>query len=69
MAIRKNQKIQRLYEIPEAAPILRMTVPVLRQYVSNGFVPALYIGRKRLIQESVLERICTEGLQAPKKEE
>jgi len=61
-------KIQRLYNLREAAPILRMTLPTLRGYVSAGVVPALYIGRKRVIQEEVLKRICSEGLRTKKDE-
>jgi len=60
--------IQRLYELSDAAPIIGVTLGTLRQYVSAGVVPALYIGRKRVIQEQVLERICNEGLQIAKKD-
>jgi hypothetical protein len=60
--------IQKLYELSEAAPFIGVKLGTLRQYVSNGVVPALYIGRKRVIQEKVLEKICAEGLQTTKKE-
>jgi excisionase family DNA binding protein len=60
-------EIQKLYCLDEAAPILGLTLGTLRQYVSTGVIPALYIGRKRVIQAAVLERICTEGMQTKAK--
>jgi predicted site-specific integrase-resolvase len=60
--------VQKLYELAEAAPIMGVTLGTLRQYVANGIVPALYIGRKRVIQEKVLEKICSEGLRTKRDE-
>ena len=57
---------QKLYDLKEAAPYIGVTIGTLRQWVSTGVVPALYIGRKRCIQEAVLEKICTEGLKVIK---
>jgi len=60
--------IQKLFELSEVAEITGMTLGTVRQYVSNGVIPALYLGRKRVVQASVLEKICTEGLDTKKKE-
>ncbi len=56
-------EIQKLYPLnKETAALLTIKLGTLRQYVSLGIIPALYIGRKRVIQASVIERICQEGL-------
>ena len=60
--------IQKLYELAEAAEIIGLKLGSLRQYVSNGIIPALYLGRKRVIRADVLEKICTEGLRTKKEE-
>ena len=55
--------IEKLYPVTkETADIIAIELGTLRQYVSRGVIPALYIGRKRVIQASVIERICKEGL-------
>jgi len=60
--------IQKLYELSEAAEIIGLKLGSLRQYVSNGIIPALYLGRKRVIRADVLEKICTEGLRTKRAE-
>lgn len=58
-----EDNIEKLYPLTvETATLIGMPLGTLRQYVSRGIIPALHIGRKRVIQESVLERICKEGL-------
>jgi hypothetical protein len=60
--------IQKLYPInSETADMIALKLATLRQYVSLGIIEAVYIGRKRAIPASVIERITTEGLVIPKK--
>ena len=53
--------IQKLYELAEVAEITGLTLGTVRQYVSNGVISALYLGRKRVVRADVLEKICAEG--------
>ena len=56
-------EIEKLYPVTkETAGLMEMPLGTLRQYISRGIIPALYIGRKRVIQASVIARICKEGL-------
>jgi excisionase family DNA binding protein len=64
----EEMPVQKLYELSEAAPLIGVTLGTLRQWVATGVIPALHIGRKRVIREDVLERICTVGLEHTKKE-
>jgi excisionase family DNA binding protein len=59
--------IEKLYELSEAAEITGLKLGTVRQFVSRGIIEARYLGRKRVIPASVLERICTEGLRIPKR--
>jgi hypothetical protein len=61
--------IEKLYELPEFAELTGLKLGTVRQYVANGIIPTLYLGRKRVVQASVVERICSEGLQTKKKGE
>jgi excisionase family DNA binding protein len=61
--------IEKLYELPEFAELVGLKLGTVRQYVSNGIIPALKLGRKRVVQASVVERICSEGLQTKKKDQ
>jgi hypothetical protein len=61
--------IEKLYELPEFAELTGLRLGTVRQYVSNGIIPALYLGRKRVVPASVLERICSEGLKTKKKDQ
>lgn len=61
--------VQKLYELREVADIIGLTLGSVRQYVSRGVIPALYLGRKRVVRADVLERICEEGLQTTKEQE
>jgi hypothetical protein len=63
----KKVNIQKLYELGEVAEITGLRLGSVRQYVARGIIPALYLGRKRVVQADVLERICTEGLKTEKK--
>ena len=54
--------IQKLYELSKVAEITGLTLGSVRQYVARGVIPALYLGRKRVVRADVLERICMEGL-------
>lgn len=55
--------IEKLYEVNEdTANLIALRLGTLRQYVSRGVIPALRIGRKRVIKESVIKKICEEGL-------
>ena len=55
--------IEKLYALnKETASLLTIELGTLRQYVSRGIIPTLYIGRKRVIKASVIARICREGL-------
>ncbi len=54
--------VKKLYGLSEVAEWTGLTLGTVRQYVSSGIIPALYLGRKRVVREDVLERICTEGL-------
>lgn len=58
--------IQKLYELKEFAELTGLRLGTVRQYVAAGIIPALYLGRKRVVQASVLERICSEGLSTKK---
>ena len=58
--------IEKLYELPEFAEVTGLRLGTVRQYVANGVIEALYLGRKRVIRASVVERICTEGLTTKK---
>ena len=58
----KRSVLQKLYTLTQVAEITGFSLGTVRQYVSNGVIPALYLCRKRVVQESVLERICTDGL-------
>ncbi len=56
-------EIEKLYPITkETAGLLTIKLGTLRQYVSLGIIPALYIGRKRVIKASVIAHICKKGL-------
>jgi hypothetical protein len=57
MATKRNYELNR-----ETADMIGLRLSTLRQYVSIGVIPALYLGRKRVIQAEVIDRICTEGL-------
>jgi hypothetical protein len=50
------------YPLSEVAEATGWKLNTVRQYVANGLIPALYLGRKRVVRADVLERICTEGL-------
>ena len=54
--------IQKLYTIKEVAEITGLTLGTARQYVSNGVIPALYLGKKRVVTTATLEHICEHGL-------
>jgi excisionase family DNA binding protein len=58
--------IEKLYELHEVAETIGLTLGTVRQYVATGIIPALHLGRKRVVKASVLERICEEGLQTKK---
>ena len=58
--------MKRLHELREVAEITGLKLGTVRQYVSNGIIPALYLGRKRVVRADVLEKICTEGLKTKK---
>jgi Helix-turn-helix domain len=62
--------IQKLYELAEVAETTGLKLGSVRQYVARGIIPALYLGRKRVVRADVLERICEEGVKVltPKKE-
>ena len=64
----KKVGIEKLYELREVAETTGLTLGTVRQYVSAGVIPALYLGRKRVIKASVLEKICTEGLKTKKED-
>ena len=53
---------KRLYELTEVAEATGLRLGTVRQYVSHGVIPALYLGRKRVVRADVLEKICNEGL-------
>lgn len=56
-------EFEELFEINKGtAELIHIKVGTLRQYVSRGIIPALYIGSRRLIKASVIARICREGL-------
>ena len=57
-----SRNIQKLYELGEVAEVTGLKLGSVRQYVSRGVIPALFLGRKRVVRADVLERICTEGL-------
>ena len=54
--------IQKLYELTAVADTTGLKLGSVRQYVARGIIPAIYLGRKRVVTAEVLERICTEGL-------
>ena len=54
--------VQKLYDLPQVAEFTGLTLGTVRQFVSNGVIPALYLGRRRVVRADVLERICMEGL-------
>jgi len=58
--------IQKLYELREVAETTGLTLGTVRQYVCSGVIPALRLGRKRVVRADVLEKICTEGLRTKK---
>jgi len=64
----QEMAIEKLYKLAEAAELTSLTLGTIRQYVSNGIIPALYLGRKRVIPASVLERICSEGLKTQRRD-
>ena len=59
-------EIQKLYDLTEVAEITGLTLGSVRQYISRGVIPALYLGRRRVVRAEVLEKICTEGLKTKK---
>jgi hypothetical protein len=63
----QEQRIQKLYELTEVAETIGLKLGSVRQYVARGVIPALYLGRKRVVRADVLERICVEGLRIEKK--
>ncbi len=65
-----SMAIQKLYELTEVAETTGLKLGSVRQYVARGVIPALYLGRKRVVKHDVLERICEEGLKIqPNKKE
>jgi hypothetical protein len=60
--------IEKLYELSEFAELTGLKLGTVRQYVSAGIIPALYLGRKRVVAASVVERICSEGLQTQRRQ-
>ena len=61
--------IEKLYELPEFAELTGLKLGTVRQYVANGIIPALYLGRKRVVPASVVERICSQGLSTTTRKE
>ena len=57
-----------LYSIPKFSEVTGTPIGTARQYVANGIIPALYLGRRRMITAATLEKIRKEGLQTKKKE-
>ncbi len=58
-----EDNFEKLYPVTkETAGLMAMELGTLRQYVSRGIIPALYIGRKRVIKASVIAHICKKGL-------
>jgi hypothetical protein len=60
--------IEKLYGLAEFAELTGLKLGTVRQYVSNKIIEARYLGRKRVIPASVVERICSDGLKTKKKE-
>jgi hypothetical protein len=67
MEVNQSVPIQKLYELWEVSELTGLKLNSVRQYVANGIIPALYLGRKRVVRADVLERICTEGLSTERK--
>jgi hypothetical protein len=53
---------KRLYNLAEVAEITSLSLGSVRQYVWQGIIPALYLGRKRMVSAEVLEKICMDGI-------
>jgi len=64
----KTTHSKRLYELPEVAEMTSLKLGTVRQFVSMGIIPALYLGRKRVVTAEVVDQICREGLRTTKKE-
>ena len=67
VSLGETMAIEKLYELSEFAELSGLKLGTVRQYVSNGIIEALRLGRKRVIPASIVERICTEGLDTTKK--
>jgi len=53
--------MEQLYTLEEATKILHITKQNIYSLVKAGVIPAVKIGRKWRIRESVLEKIVKEG--------
>ena len=64
--ITRNRRgtMQALFTPKEAQEQLRVSMSTIRSWIHQGKLPMVRLGRRVLIQESVLEKIVTEGLEA-----
>lgn len=69
--IEKNEKKiieKRLYDVPEFSEIVGLALGTTYQYIHENIIPAIYVGRRRMITKETLDRICTEGLKTTKRQ-
>jgi excisionase family DNA binding protein len=54
--------LTQLYSVAQAARLLAVSEDLLRKFIARHEIPVVALGRRRLIEQSVLERIVRHGL-------
>jgi len=54
--------LTQLYSVAQAARLLAVSEDLLRKFIAREEIPVVALGRRRLIEQSVLERIVRHGL-------
>jgi excisionase family DNA binding protein len=53
--------------VPEAAHLLGMKESVLREWIREGRVPVLHLGRRVLVRSTTVERLVASGEARPRR--
>lgn len=56
-----NKEIEKLYTVKEVASILNMAEITIRQWLGNGKIKAIRIGRTVRIPESEIKKLINRG--------
>jgi len=54
---------EKLYTVEEAQKHLRVSMPTIRSWIHQNRIPVVRMGRRVLIQESLLKKVMNQGLE------